>query len=144
MHDFWLSLICYLSAYVIVTIIGMLHTIFNIYVLHYKPMKESSDMGEAYERTKPFHPLYNVIIFPLFAWLYFSLTGNTDVSEALWLSLLWGTLTIIIDLVGWVIIKHPWSLTFRQFYVEYQPWISLVYLTIYASPFISYAILQLF
>ena len=35
-------------AYVCVTVIGILHTVFNIYVLHMKPM-DSEGMGEGYE-----------------------------------------------------------------------------------------------
>ena len=54
-----------------------------------------------------------------------------------------GILYIIFDLIGWVIIKHPWSLTFKEFYIDYQPWITLIYITIYASPFISYGIMNL-
>ena len=43
------------SAYIIVALIGILHTILNIYVLHIKPMDKES-MGEGYEKTKPWHP----------------------------------------------------------------------------------------
>ena len=41
-------------CYAIVTCVGILHTIFNIYVLKMKPMDENG-MGEAYEKTKPWH-----------------------------------------------------------------------------------------
>ncbi len=51
---------------------------------------------------------------------------------------LWAGISIVIDLVGWVLIKHPWSLTFKQFYVEYQPWITLVYLAIFLAPVIGF------
>lgn len=132
------SLILYIIAYTVVTIIGMLHTIFNIVVLKMKSMKDSTGMVEGYEKTKPWHPLYNIIIFPLFAFLYLNGLEGLVLANVIALSLLWGTITIIIDLIGWVLIKHPWSLTFKEFYVDYQPWITLIYLTIYASPFIAY------
>lgn len=144
MESFWLAILYHFIAYTIVTLIGVGHTIFNIYVLYYKSMKESPGMGEAYEKTKPFHPLYNLLIFPLFAWLYFlSLSGDITIESALTLSLLWGFATIILDLFGWVIIKHPWSLSFKEFYVDYQPWISLTYLIIFVSPFIVYPLTQI-
>ena len=91
-------------CYAIVTCVGILHTIFNIYVLKMKPMDESG-MGEGYEKTKTWHPLYNIILFSLF---------------------------------GWVLIKHPWSLSFKEFYVDYQPWITLIYLAIFAGPLVGY------
>ncbi len=139
MHNFAISMVCYWLAYFIVTLIGMLHTVFNIYVLHMKSMKESKGMGEAYEKTKPWHPLYNIIIFPLFSYAYFSILDTVTFQKVVITSILWGTITIIFDLFGWVMIKHPWSLSAKEFYVDYQPWISFIYVAIYASPFIAYA-----
>ena len=69
MEKFGFSMLWYWVAYFIVTNLGVLHTIFNIKVLKMKSIKESSGMGEGYERTKPWHPLYNIIIFPIFAFV---------------------------------------------------------------------------
>ncbi len=135
------SMLWYWLAYFIVTAIGILHTIFNITVLHMKSMKESDGMGEGYEKTKPWHPLYNIIVFPIFAYFYLGGLEAVTFSNVLAVSLIWGTLTIVIDLIGWVIIPHPWSLSFREFYIDYQPWITLIYVTIYASPWIAYGIM---
>ena len=143
MEDFGHSMLWYWLAYAIVTIIGILHTVFNIVVLHMKSMKDSPGMGEGYEKTKPWHPLYNVIVFPAFAYCYFRGLEAVTFSNVIATSILWGTITVVFDLIGWVLIKHPWSLTFRGFYVDYQPWITLIYITIYASPFIAYGIMNL-
>lgn len=143
MQNFGFSMLWYWIAYIIVTLIGMLHTIFNICVLHMKSMKESPGMGEGYEKTKPWHPLYNMIVFPIFAYLYLSGLENITLQDAMMTSLIWGTITVIFDWFGWVVIKHPWSLTAKEFYIDYQPWISLIYVTIYASPFIAYGVMKL-
>lgn len=134
----------YFAAYVLVTLTGVLHTVFNITVLHMKSMMDSPGMGEGYERTKPWHPLYNIIIFPPFAYLYLAGLHTVTLQTAIWTGLLWGTVTVVIDVIGWVLIKHPWSLTFKEFYVDYQPWITLIYLTIYASPLIAFGVMKLF
>ncbi len=134
----------YFAAYVLVTLTGVLHTVFNITVLHMKSMVGSPGMGEGYERTKPWHPLYNIIIFPPFAYLYLAGLHTVTLQTAVWTGLLWGTVTVVIDVIGWVLIKHPWSLTFKEFYVDYQPWITLIYLTIYASPLIAFGVMKLF
>ena len=42
--------------------------------------------------------------------------------EAPRLGAFWAVITIVVDLIGWVLIKHPWSMTFKQMYVDYQPW----------------------
>lgn len=143
MKNFGYSMLWFWIAYIIVTNIGVLHTIFNIKVLHMKSMKESPGMGEGYEKTKPWHPLYNVVIFPIFSYLYLHGLEIVTLTEVMATSLIWGTITVVFDLFGWVLIKHPWSLTFREFYIDYQPWITLIYITIYASPFIAYGFMRI-
>ena len=51
MKNFGMSMLWFWAAYVSVTIIGIVHTVFNIYVLHMKPMDEKS-MGEGYEKNQ--------------------------------------------------------------------------------------------
>lgn len=139
MQEFGLSMLWYWLAYIVVTFIfGVGHTAFNIVVLKMSSMADGPGMGDGYEATKPWHPLYNILIFPIAAYMYLSTLPIVTLYEVVLTSLLWGTLTIIVDVVGWVIIKHPWSLTFKEFYIDYQPWITLIYLAIYISPFLAY------
>lgn len=142
MQNFGFSMLWYWVAYSIVTLIGVLHTIFNICVLHMKSMKESEGMGEAYEKTKPWHPLYNIIIFPFFAYLYLNGLEQTTLQNVVMTSIIWGSITVVFDLFGWVIIKHPWSLTAKEFYIDYQPWITLIYIAIFVSPLIAYRLIN--
>jgi len=139
MQEFGLSMLWYWLAYVVVTFIfGVGHTVFNIVVLKMSSMADGPGMGEGYEATKPWHPLYNILIFPIAAYMYLSTLPIVTLHEVIVTSTVWETLTIIVDVVGWVIIKHPWSLTFKEFYIDYQPWITLIYLAIYISPFLAY------
>lgn len=102
-----------------------------------KPMDNKS-MGEGYEKTKPWHPLYNIILFTLFGWLYLQGLSNPTLNEALITGLFWSVICIVFDVFGWVIIKHPWHLTFKEFYIDYQPWISLIYVAIFLGPIIGF------
>jgi hypothetical protein len=138
MQNVLLSLLFFYLAYVVVTLFGIAHTIFNVKVLHMKSMKESKGMGEAYEKTKPWHPLYNIIVFPIFGLLYLKGINNPTMNEAIITGAFWAIIAILIDLVGWVLIKHPWRLTFKEFYVDYQPWITLIYIIIFIAPIISF------
>ena len=138
MMDFGKSMLWFWLAYIIVTLIGIGHTIFNIVVLHMKSMKESPGMGEGYEKTKPWHPLYNIIIFSLFGYLYMQGLETPTLKEALLTGLLWMGICIVFDLLGWVIIKHPWSLSFKEFYIDYQPWITLIYIAIFLGPLVGF------
>ncbi len=143
MENFGFSMLWYSTSYFIVTLIGILHTIFNIVVLHMKSMKDSPGMGEGYEKTKPWHPMYNIIIFPIFAYIYFNGLEIVTLSNAIATSIIWGSITVVFDLIGWVLIKHPWSLSFKEFYIDYQPWITLIYIAIYLSPIIAYLVISL-
>lgn len=140
MQDFGYSMLMFWVAYFIVTFIGIMHTIFNIYVLHMKPMDENG-MGEGYEKTKPWHPLYNILVFSLFGFLYMSHISAPSIMEAFMTGGIWCGICIVFDVFGWVVIKHPWSLSFKEFYVDYQPWISLIYLMIFIGPVVGYLFL---
>ena len=137
MRDFGRSMLWFWVAYFVVTVTGILHTIFNIYVLHMKPMDKES-MGEGYEKTKPWHPLYNIVFFTLFGFLYLKGLGDPTLIEAFITGAIWVFICIVFDVFGWVIIKHPWHLTCKQFYVEYQPWITLIYVAIFLGPVLGY------
>lgn len=141
-REFGRSMLWYWASYFVVTMIGVGHTIFNVAVLHMGSMAEGPGLGEGYEMTKPWHPLYNIIFFTLFGLIYIAGMKQPTFKKALTTGALWSGMSIIFDLVGWVLVKHPWSLTFKQFYVEYQPWITLVYLAMVIGPVLGYLILR--
>ena len=68
MQSFGLSMLWFWIGYILVTCVGIVHTIINIYIFGMKPMDENG-MGEGYEATKPWHPLYNIILFTIFGFL---------------------------------------------------------------------------
>ena len=140
MQSFGMSMLWFWISYVIVTLIGVGHTIFNILVLHMKSMKDSPGMGEGYEKTKPWHPLYNIIMFSLFGYLYMHGLAVPTMMEAVITGAIWTGICIVFDLFGWVIIKHPWSLTFKEFYIDYQPWITLIYIAIFLGPIVGFVL----
>lgn len=133
-------MLCFWICYALVTAVGILHTVFNIYVLHLKPMDDRS-MGEAYEKTKPWHPLYNIVLFSVFGFIYMRSLNAPTLHESLITGAIWSAICILFDLFGWVMVKHPWSLTFREFYIDYQPWITFIYLAIFAGPLVGFLLL---
>lgn len=133
-------MLCFWICYAVVTAVGILHTVFNIYVLHLKPMDDRS-MGEAYEKTKPWHPLYNIVLFSVFGFIYMRSLNAPTLHESLLTGAIWSAICILFDLFGWVMVKHPWSLTFREFYIDYQPWITFIYLAIFAGPLVGFLLL---
>ena len=140
MQNFGMSMLWFWISYVIVTLIGVGHTIFNILVLQMQSMKNGPGMGEGYEKTKPWHPLYNIILFSLFGYLYMHGLAVPTMVEAVITGAIWTGICIVFDLFGWVIIKHPWSLSFKEFYVDYQPWITLIYIAIFLGPIVGFVL----
>lgn len=127
----------FLLAYWIVTILGILLTI--VFAAIFQP-PSAQELGlpasqdPSYLMTLPYHPLLNLFWLP-FAWLYLrGYAADTRQQEAFKLGTFWAVICILIDLVGWIIIPHPWAMTFKEFYVDYQPWITLIYLVIFLSP----------
>lgn len=143
MENFGMSMLWFWTAYFVVTLIGIGHTAFNIFALKMAPMSADANggMGEGYERTKPWHPLYNIVIFSLFGWLYMRGLPEPTLAEALITGAIWCAVCVVVDMFGWVVVKHPWSLTWRGFYVDYQPWITLIYIAIFAGPVVGYLFL---
>ena len=71
--------------------------------------------------------IYNILVFPIFALLYLNTLSSPTLNDALVTGLIWCGITIVFDTFAWVLIKHPWSLTFKEFYIDYQPLITLIY-----------------
>lgn len=129
----------FIAAYWVVTVLGILLTV--AFAAIFKPPSPQElgvpfSQAPAYLMTLPYHPLLNLFWLP-FAWMYLrNFTTDTRGREALKLGAFWAILCILIDLVGWILIPHPWAMTFKEFYVDYQPWITLIYLIIFFSPIV--------
>jgi len=130
----------FVLAYWIITILGVLLTIAFMYI--YKP-PSAQVLGVPFSQTPaylmiiPYHPLLNVFWLP-FAWMYLrGFAFESCAREALKLGTFWVVVCILIDLVGWILIPHPWAMTFKEFYIDYQPWITLIYLVIFLSPIVA-------
>lgn len=133
------SMLWFWSAYLVVTMVGVLHTVFNWKVLGMDDegveINSFYDVS-SYRATLPWHPFYNILLFPPAAMAYFAVVQPADVWAHVWtLAIVWAVLAIAFDVVGWVLIKHPWSMSWHGMYVAYQPWITMIYLAIFAAPF---------
>ena len=97
----------------------------------------------ATKKNKPWHPLYHIILFSLFGYLHLNGLPAPSLGQALLTGAVWAGICIVFDVFGWVIIRHPWSLSFREFYIDYQPYISLIYLAIFLGSAAGYGLLLL-
>jgi hypothetical protein len=127
-------LMCSIS-YIIVFTFCTAHSI--VAIMKMDPPPQTYKPG--YFESLPFHPLYTIIIWSLFAYLCYRIanTGKIQWKVALSLGLSWSIFNMFFDLIAWVLIKHPYALTFYEFYVKSQPWITIAYVAIFVSPFIG-------
>lgn len=133
------ALSLFLTCYVIVTILASAISI--IYAIIYKtpapPPGITVLKSASFVATVPYHVLLMLIVWPFFAWIYFRRSGNATTSAEAWqISFLWLLSAIVLDFVGFVLIRHPYSLTPHEFYIDYQPWITLIYCAIFLSPWV--------
>ena len=144
------ALVCFLAAYSAVTVLATALTLTYGWINH-SPQPQDLGVGllqaPAFVATVPYHVVIMLVVWPGFAWLYFrrggQFAGRKDVRETLWLSLTWLGGAVLVDYVCFVLIRHPWSLTPHEFYIDYEPWIGLIYVAILASPWIRLALVRL-
>jgi hypothetical protein len=137
-----LALLFFLVAYVIVTVLAAAST--EVYRHIYQvPYAHELGVGlledPAFAATVPFHVLIMLLVWPAFAWLFLRSRGAQSTRPLAWA---WLAAAVVVDFLGFVAIEHPWSLTTREFYVDYQPWITLIYAAIFASPWIGFALVR--
>jgi hypothetical protein len=137
------AVIYFVIAYCLVTILATATTV-TYGIIYHSPQPEGLGIGllkaPSFVATVPYHVIIMLLVWPVFAWLYFKKRSpadqDTEVMETLRLAFFWLASAMIVDFVFFVLIKHPYSFTPHEFYVDYEPWISLIYISIFLSPFI--------
>ena len=91
----------------------------------------------AFKPTIMFQPFYYVFVWLICSYIYISKHGSTNIfSDSLKTGILWVTLTILIEMVIWVIANHKMKLSWKEMYIYTQPWILLNYYAVFVSPLI--------
>lgn len=127
----------FIVAYIVVTVLAIALSISIGMVGHLPPSAEPLQ-NQAYLLSERFLPLLNLLVWGTFAWVYFRGRTKTDRvalrGEAFALGAFWMVAAIVVDYVGFVLIKNPISLTPHDFYVGQFPWIYLIYVAIFFAP----------
>jgi hypothetical protein len=102
-----------------------------------------------YSEAQRFFPLENLLVWSLFAWVYYKGCRLDNAKNALPLAFIWAVTAILFDFLLAValpiLLDHPKWLEFYaaspySFYIEQAPWIYLIYLAIFTAPFAYYVI----
>lgn len=135
-----LSFLWLLVAYTAVTIVAIIH----MYISHrFFGVQNAKQAGTTflkspvYIKSMPYQVLYNVVLFPIFLWLYSKGMDMANIKEFMFNTVIqWTVFSIIIDYLSWVLIPHKFKLTHKEFYIDYQPYITLIYVAIFVSHYI--------
>lgn len=129
-----------LTAYFVTTVFGAILSIVLGYALGLPSYVEAGvkpSQSPAYKVTEPFHPLLSLIFYSLFAYRHLRQSVKDELRmrmEAFRLGYIGLIGSILIDFVSFVLIPHPYSFTPQEFYIGYQPWLTIIYAVIFLSP----------
>jgi hypothetical protein len=126
------------AAYVAVTVLGIALSL-SIGMIGHMPQTAEPMQNQAYLLSERFFPSLNLIVWGLFAWIYFRRRPAASY-EALLLGAFWLVVAVVVDYVGFVLIKNPISLSPHDFYVGQFPWIYLIYVAVLFAPWCAVAL----
>jgi hypothetical protein len=135
----------FLVAYIVVTILATAFAFTLIWALKL-PTAAELGISRVYDpgflMSRPYIVVINLLCWTIFAALYDRkrIGEPASRSEALRIGLLWLVSAMVLDLVFFVMIPTPISLSAHEFYIDYQPWITLTYVSILAGHMISYVL----
>jgi len=122
----------FVVAYVVVTVLAVALSVAIGMIGHLPPTPEPMQ-NQAYLISERFLPGMNLLVWAVFAWVYFQRRTATR-GEAVALGAFWLAAAVVVDYVGFVLIRNPLSLSPHDFYVGQFPWIYLIYVAIFLAP----------
>ena len=139
-NNLGMSFLWMLLAYTVATLVVFIHMLISNKSFGVQNAKQAGTTflkSPVYVKSRPYQVLYNVLIFPIFLWLYSKGIDTDNIKEFMLNTVIqWTILSIIIDYISWVLIPHKFRLTHKEFYIDYQPYITLIYVAIFVSHYI--------
>lgn len=139
-NNLGMSFLWMLLAYTVATLVVFIHMLISNKSFGVQNAKQAGTTflkSPVYVKSRPYQVFYNVLIFPIFLWLYSKGIETDNIKEFMLNTVIqWTILSIIIDYISWVLIPHKFRLTHKEFYIDYQPYITLIYVAIFVSHYI--------
>lgn len=136
-----LSLLLLFTSHFVVKFIWLIHMII---LNHYNNVHSDGHAqvsllkSPAYHTTIQYHPIYSLLVFPCFALIYLIQVNPVNLlHEAFVTGNTWTIISILLHYITLIVIPHKWQSTYKDFYINYQPLVTLIYTTIFISPLIA-------
>ena len=131
------AVLTFLGSYALIEIVAAMCSILVAAITHTNFSGNHADVhNHAFVTSERFYPLINLISWMTFAAIYFRRpAGKRSLAgEALRLGAFWLALALPFDVIFFILVKSPYSLSFHDFYVGQLPWIYIVYAVLFVSP----------
>jgi hypothetical protein len=126
----------FILAYVAVTILAIALSVSISIAMHVTGAMPPLE-NPAYLLSERFLPFLNLFVWMAFAGVYFKGLAGNELAlrrESIALGVFWLLAAMLVDYVGFVLIKNPISLSPHDFYIGQFPWIYLIYVAVLLSP----------
>ena len=126
----------FILAYMAVTVLAVALSVAISIAMHLTSAMPPLE-NPAYLLSERFLPFLNLFVWMAFAGIYFKGRSGNELAlrrESVALGVFWLVAAMVVDYVGFVLIKNPISLTPHDFYIGQFPWIYLIYVAILLSP----------
>ncbi len=135
--DYRRAVLTFLGSYLLIEIVAALCSILVAAITHTNFSGNHADVhNHAFVTSERFYPLINLISWMTFAGIYFRKPARrfSVAGEAVRLGAFWLALALPFDVIFFILVKSPYSLSFHDFYVGQVPWIYIVYAVLFVSP----------
>lgn len=128
----------FLIGYGVLNILKIIQIRRIISFLQKKDSKEATLIfKKAHQKSTIYFPLYYLIVWLVCSILYFNTSQTNHIIETgVAAGILWTVLNALADFLIWIGIKKKYQLTWKDIYLNTQPWTALSYYTIIISPII--------
>ena len=126
----------FILAYVAVTILAIALSVSISIAMHVTGAMPPLE-NPAYLLSERFLPFLNLFVWMAFAGVYFKGRAGNELAlrrESIALGVFWLLAAMLVDYVGFVLIKNSISLSPHDFYIGQFPWIYLIYVAVLLSP----------
>jgi len=130
------SILCFILAYVVVSLLEVIIAIIKIKLFTMKQLEEDI-FNYTYKRISFLRPIITIVTFSILGYAYNSSLINFSWLTALICSMFWLVLVIMFDLLFKVIIQYYCTYTAEELYNDNMLWTALTYISVFAGPLIG-------
>ena len=130
------SILCFILAYVVISLLEIVIAILRIKLFTMKQLDEDL-FNDTYKKISFWRPIIAFVTFSILGYAYNSSLIKYSAITALICAFFWLVMVIIFDLLFKVIIQYQCTYTVEELYKDNLIWTLLTYIGVFVGPFIG-------